>query len=51
VIGYGIQSPASFLVKSYFILQIDEFLTLINEFDNEPKSSFDLKDLSLFSHH
>ena len=29
--------------------EIDEFLTLINEFGNEPKSSLNLKDLSLFS--
>lgn len=32
-------------------MQINEFLTLINELDNDPKSSFDLKDLSLFSDH
>ncbi|CAN4125287.1 unnamed protein product [Withania somnifera] len=29
--------------------KIDEFLTLINEFGNEPKSSLNLKDPSLFS--
>lgn len=29
--------------------EIDEFLTLINEFGKEPKSSLNLKDLSLFS--
>lgn len=35
--------------KKLLSIEIDEFLTLIDEFDNEPKLSSNLKDLSLFS--
>jgi len=37
------------VAKKPLSTEIDEFLTLINEFGNEPKSSLNLKDLSLFS--